>query len=284
MFLGLCTLADWIGSKEERLPFCSEPQDEYMDKTARKQANDAISAIRPELGKLREELVERRSEFSVLFEFAPNAIQLAAMETLPSEPLVIIESETGSGKTEAALSQFGLRDEAGLVDGLYFVLPIRDTATQLHGHVKHFVDLLFQGGNPLEPVLAAPGYLDAGGIAGHDIQNYEAWWDDHPDAVTKSRRAAKSAKRFLAAQVAVGIVDQAMMVALKVKHARMRATYLSRKMLVVDEVYVSDAYMRRLIRSLLDYHTWDWVAKPCSCRPSWDRRCGVMAFHRTLAL
>ena len=255
MFLGLCTLADWIGSKEEWFPFCGEPQDDYMEKRARKQARDAVSAIGVDLKKQRDGLANGLPSFSALFGFAPNAIQQAATETPLHEPLVIIESETGSGKTEAALSRFARMYETGLVDGLYFALPTRAAATQLHGRVTRFVKRLFPDGNRPETVLAVPGYLKAGDIAGHHLQNYEVWWDDHPDAAIHNRRwAAESAKRYLAAQIGVGTVDQAMMAAMKVKHAHMRAACLSRNLLVVDEVHASDAYMRRIIKALLDAH------------------------------
>ncbi len=255
MFLGLCTLADWIGSNEEWFPFCGEPRDDYMDTVARRQARQAVSAIGLDLEQQRAGLVGGLPDFSTLFGFAPNAIQQAATETPLQEPLVIIESETGSGKTEAALSRFALMYDAGLVDGLYFALPTRAAATQLHGRVTRFVERMFPEDNRPEPVLAVPGYLKAGDIVGHHLQDYEVWWDDHPDAATRSRRwAAESAKRYLAAQIAVGTVDQAMMAALKVKHAHMRASCLARNLLVVDEVHASDAYMRRIIKSLLDAH------------------------------
>ena len=171
------------------------------------------------------------------------------------EQLVIIESETGSGKTEAALFRFARMYEAKLVDGLYFALPTRAAATQLHSRVTRFVEHMFPTENRPEPVLAVPGYVKAGDIAGHHLQSYEIWWDDHPDHTTRDRRwAAESAKRYLAAQIAVGTVDQAMMAALKVKHAHMRAACLGRNLLVVDEVHASDAYMRRIIKALLDAH------------------------------
>ena len=67
--------------------------------------------------------------------------------------------------------------------------------------------------------------------------------------------AAESSKRFLASQIAVGTVDQAMMGALKVRHGHMRAACLARNLLVVDEVHASDAYMRAIIEALLDAHT-----------------------------
>ena len=255
IFLGLCTLADWIGSNEVCFPFCGEPRDDYMDTVARKQARDAVSAIGLDVKKQRAGLADGLPGFSALFGFVPNAIQQAATETPPHEPLVIIESETGSGKTEAALARFALMYEAGLVDGLYFALPTRAAATQLHDRVTRFVERMFPEGRRPEPVLAVPGYVRAGDIAGHHLQSYDVWWDDHADDATRSRRwAAESSKRYLAAQIAVGTVDQAMMAALKVKHAHMRAACLSRNLLVVDEVHASDTYMRRIIKSLLDAH------------------------------
>ena len=254
MFLGLCTLADWIGSNEDWFKFRDQPDDDYIN-IARQQAEKAVKEIGLNIADQRAAIPQQLPDFSALFGFAPNAIQQAARETPLHEPLVIIESETGSGKTEAALSRFALMYEKGLVDGLYFALPTRAAATQLHGRVTRFVECMFPEGSRPETVLAVPGYVKAGDIAGHHLQDYVVWWDDHPDAATRNRRwAAESAKRYLAAQVAVGTVDQAMMAALKVKHAHMRAACLSRNLLVVDEVHASDAYMRRILKALLDAH------------------------------
>ena len=66
MFLGLCTLADWIGSKEEWFPFCGEPRDDYMERTARKQAKEAVSAIGLDLAKQRAGLAGGLPDFSAL--------------------------------------------------------------------------------------------------------------------------------------------------------------------------------------------------------------------------
>ena len=255
-FLGLCTLADWIGSNETWFPFCDAPRDDYMEE-ARERARRAVEAIGLDLSEQRR-LFPDAFDFAALFphiDGPPNAIQTAATKTPPNEKLVIIESETGSGKTEAALWRFARMYEAGLVDGLYFALPTRAAATQLHGRVTRFVELMFPVGNRPEPVLAVPGYVQAGEISGHHLQGYEVLWDDHADIATRNRRwAAESSKRYLAAQIAVGTVDQAMMAALKARHAHMRAACLSRNLLVVDEVHASDPYMRRILKSLLDAH------------------------------
>ena len=199
MFLGLCTLADWIGSDEKHFPFRDEPADDYIRK-ARQRARGAIAEVGIDISEQRAELRDI-SDFSTLFGIPhpPNAIQRAAFEAPVDEPVVVIESETGSGKTEAALWRFARMYEAGLVDGLYFALPTRAAASQIHGRANRFITNLFSTYKP-EPVLAVPGYIRAGDFTGQHLKGYEVWWDA-PDHDGDRRRfwAAESAKRFLAA-------------------------------------------------------------------------------------
>ena len=259
MFLGLCMLADWIGSDQSYFPFCAEARDDYMT-TARQNAQRAVSGIGLDLDSQRQTFHQLPAlpDFDQLFGIsnaAPNPIQRSAVAIPMDERLAVIESETGSGKTEAALWRFAHLYQQGLVDGLYFALPTRAAASQIHERVTRFIRNLFPAGVALEPVLAVPGYVRAGEATGKYLTNYEVWWDDHPDVATEKRRwAAESAKRYLAAQIAVGTVDQAMMAALQVKHAHMRAACLARNLLVVDEVHASDPYMRVILKALLDVH------------------------------
>lgn len=257
MFLGLCTLADWLGSDERFFEFCDQPRDDYIV-TARERAHRAVSAIGLDLEAQRSVLSELPC-FGTLFDIDghPNAIQKRVTDLPLDEPLVIIESETGSGKTEAALWRFARMYEAGLVDGLYFALPTRSAASQIHKRVTDFVRSMFPAGHFPEPILAVPGYLRAGAVEGTHLPHYEVRWDDQyspADPVIKRRWAAESAKRYLAAQIAVGTVDQAMMAALQVRHAHMRAACLARNLLIVDEVHASDQYMRVVLEGLLDAH------------------------------
>ncbi len=144
-FLGLCILADWIGSNEVWFPFCDEPRDDYMD-SARERAESAIKAIGLDLHEQRRSFAGT-PRFGEMFPHTgrpPNAIQRAAAQDASlDERLVIIESETGSGKTEAALLRFARMYEERLVDGLYFALPTRAAAVQIHERVKQFTANLF---------------------------------------------------------------------------------------------------------------------------------------------
>ena len=151
-------------------------------------------------------------------------MQRAVLEEAPlDQPLLILESETGSGKTEAALLRFAALWKAGLVDGLYFALPTRAAAVQLHSRVNDALRKLFPEPPGVETVLALPGYIKAGEVKGHRKSQFEVYWDDSDDeARNQARWSAESARQFLTSVAAVGTVDQALLGALKVKWAHFR--------------------------------------------------------------
>ena len=258
-FLGLCNLADWIGSNEEWFPFECAPDDGYIVR-ARRQAEDAIRSrkVGLDIGAQRKAfggVGAAVPDFGILFAFNTlNAIQQAAGDTPLEAPVVIIESETGSGKTEAALWRLARMYAAGLVDGMYFALPTRAAAVQIHGRVEQFVTRLFPEGHRPEVVLAVPGY-DAG-AGGGGLPDYAAGYDSGYDGHYDRGRpwAAERPKRFLAAQIAVGTVDQAMLGALRVRNAHLRSSILARNLLVVDEAHASDVYMGAVLERLLAAH------------------------------
>lgn len=252
-FLGLGILADWIGSNEGFFPFAAQPEEGYIDR-ARKQAQRAIAAIGLDLAGQRAAFSSVPG-FAQLFKLAgappPKAIQeQAAMATPLDCPLVIIESETGSGKTEAALWRFALMYQQGLVDGLYFALPTRAATGQIYGRVQGFVKNLFPAAHRPEVVPAIPGYIDRESPPG-GLQDYPVWWESQHG---ERPWAAERPKRYLAAQIAVGTVDQAMLAALQAPHAHLRAASLARNLLVVDEVHASDPYMGEILAALLQAH------------------------------
>lgn len=120
--------------------------------------------------------------------------------------------------------------------------------------MREAVRRLFGDAAP-EPVLASPGFVRAGDAEGQALPNWDVLWDDDPDAERRAARwSAESAKRFLAAQIAVGTVDQALLAGLCVKHAHLRGACLARSLIVVDEVHASDAYMTETLRRLLNAH------------------------------
>ena len=246
---GLASLADWIGSDRQFFEFKAPFVLDY-DAQAHGAAACALAAIGFDSRTLAaapapsfEELTDSRE---------PNPAQAAVGSVDSDVRLVILEAETGSGKTEAALWRFTQLLAAGVISGLYFAVPTRAAARQLHDRVDKALRRVFGTAAP-QAVLAIPGMLCAGEFSGQRLPHWRVKWDD--DVTTAPQRwAAEHATRFLAAPVAVGTVDQAMLAGLQVKHAHLRGIALSRSLLVIDEVHASDAYMTEILKHLLDGH------------------------------
>ena len=249
---GLVMLADWIGSDTRSFPL--EQMCDRM-KWARDHAPNTLVDYGFNPAPSRVALLKGAPvRFASISEHEPRDIQTAVGEA--DGQIVILEAETGSGKTEAALWRFARLFEAGKVDGLYFALPTRVAARSLYGRVCEAVARMFPTEAKPAVILAVPGYARVDGISGRPMPGFDVLWDDDPDGGPKRTRwAAEHPKRFLAGTIAVGTIDQALLGAIRVKHAHMRSSALLRHLLVVDEVHASDVYMERLLTSLLTQHT-----------------------------
>jgi len=250
-FAGLVALADWIGSSEY-FHFVPKKDDNYIHQ-ARETAHKVVSAIGLSVEQQRAVFkpLDRLSDYFTGFENL-RPLQQAVYDVPTDQNAIVLEAETGAGKTEAALLRFLKLYAAGEVDSLYFALPTRAAAVQLHGRVCKFVERMFTSHAP-EVVLAVPGYLQAGRASGDRMPGYVVEWDDAPsEQILAARWAAHSAKRYLAAQIAVGTIDQAMYSALAVKHAHMRASCLTRSLLVIDELHASDTYMQVIVERVVE--------------------------------
>lgn len=254
-FAGLVMLADWIASDTQFFPYRASP-DEDRFVLAQSAACRALQAIG-----LQPPPKRAPRSFHDTFGFAPNALQAAVLRLDPGDDnrLLLIESDTGSGKTEAALAWFFRLYAEGKVDGLYFALPTRVAARELYARVCKAVEAAFAPQDRPGPVLlAVPGYVRLDGRPVHDILTdpVGALWEDDKNAQEAHERlwSAERPKRFLAAPIAVGTIDQALLSALQVKHSLLRSVCLDRHLLVVDEVHASDPYMREVLRELLRGH------------------------------
>jgi CRISPR-associated endonuclease/helicase Cas3 len=255
LFAGLVQFADWLGSDTTFFPYAEQGED--RNQTAWRRAKDAVAHIGVDVDTWRRALTSLPDFAKVFWVKSPRPIQ-AKMANRDLGSLLILESETGSGKTEAALWRFAQLFQSEQVDSLYFALPTRVAATQLYSRTLHFAKNLWAEspkGPPLV-VRALAGYESADGhnIA-QKLPSFEVLWADKPDEQkAHTRWAAESSKRFLAAPLAVGTIDQALLGALQVRHAHMRHSLLARSLLVVDEVHASDSYMAALLAHLLKAH------------------------------
>lgn len=251
-FAGLVMLADWLGSHAEGF-FPFHHGEESRAHFARKAAERAVKGVGLDLADIRAQL-DPDAVFTDLFSFklTPTPLQTAVFEQCDSA-ILIAESDTGSGKTEAALGHFFRLFTTGKVDSLYFALPTRVAARELYDRVLDFTKNTFGKDHP-PVVLAVPGYAQVDGIDNVLPTSDHLWQDDASIRRLERAWSAERPKRFLAAPIAVGTVDQALLAVMQVNHAHLRSACLDRALLVVDEVHASDTYMRGLLRAVLGHH------------------------------
>lgn len=263
-FAGLLVLADFLGSDQSRFalfPVGTPPPPEDPIHAGRSTADRIV------VDRWLDPTVTRRALGGVSWQFGnlfpklgnvPRPLQAFFLAmSLPGDgapSVVIAEAETGSGKTEAALIYFLRMLLAGLVDGMYFALPTRASAIQIHRRITR--DLRRILGAACPPVgLAVPGYIRADDQDGRRVERYKVAWDNDDGGVMPDRGwAVEEALRFLAGMVMVGTVDQLLLGAIRVKHSGLRAFAMLRNLVVVDEVHASDTYMETLLGHALDQH------------------------------
>lgn len=260
---GLVTLADWVGSDTRFFPLLppgggNERTADLRIEESRRTAAAAVAAIGLDPTPAREALGSSEPGFERVSPFVPRPEQLAVLG-IPQRTagsIAVLEASTGSGKTEAAVGHFLRLFQAGLVDGMYFALPTRTAATQIHRRLVDAMARAFDDAAVRPPVvLAVPGYLTVDDREGCRLAPFEVQWpDDQSERLRYRGWAAETPKRYLAGAVVVGTIDQVLLSSLAVSHAGLRATALLRHLLVVDEVHASDAYMNRILEDVLRRH------------------------------
>jgi CRISPR-associated endonuclease/helicase Cas3 len=261
---GLAVLTDWIGSKQEWFPYCEPAQDlEAYWRHARKQAVHAVD----EAGVLP---AERNPQFDcgALIDAGtvPTPMQdWARSVELPDGPaLFMIEDETGSGKTEAALMLAQRLMASGRADGLYVALPTMATANAMFDRLAAAYRQLFATGAQPSIALAHgardthEGFRSAVLAAGRREAPYSSTNNLEEESETTASAAcaawiADDRRRAFLADAGAGTMDQALLSILPSRHQSLRLLGLMRRVLILDEVHAYDAYMQREIERLLEF-------------------------------
>lgn len=261
---GLAMLADWIGSKQEWFPYCESAQD--LDAYWRHTRRQAVRAV-DEAGVLPAES-NSRLDYGALIgaDASPTPMQdWAKSIELPDGPaLFLIEDETGSGKTEAALMLAQRLMASGRADGLYVALPTMATANAMFDRLATVYRHLFTADACPSIALAHSardmhdGFRSAVLAAGRDEAPYSHTGDQDGGSETTASAAcaawiADDRRRAFQADAGAGTVDQALLSILPSRHQSLRLLGLMRRVLILDEVHAYDAYMQREIEQLLEF-------------------------------
>lgn len=280
VFAGALTLADWIGSTRAAFPFepwADDEPDRYWE-LAIERAERACTTIGltprtrivssggvpltgiPLLESIFPAIFADHSNGRVPPAPTPLQAYVASMELPPPGSRILIESETGSGKTEAALALYARLRAAGYVGGLVFALPTRATATAMYKRIAAAVEAMYESEYRPTMALAMGGEQaraevaetasDASTILEQDPVSY-------PDEGDRElvNWSSDGAKKFFAAEIVVGTIDQLLLGVLLTKHAHLRLATFSRHLLVIDELHSYDRYVAEVLCGVLDVHS-----------------------------
>lgn len=252
---GITVLADWIGSNTEYFPYRADevPLADYW-RDALAQAGHALNAA----GVLPVPCCKR--SFSELFPDIASAspLQAWAMDTpTASAPQIhLLEDVTGAGKTEAAVMLAHRMIAAGCADGFFIALPTMATANAMYGRITEVYRMLFDGHPSLVLAHGQRDLVEAFAATVLPTGQEEADASQLDDTATARCNAwlADHNKRALLAPAGVGTIDQVLLGTLYSKHQSLRLLGLFRKVLIVDEVHACDAYMQRVLETVLTFH------------------------------
>ena len=249
---GIITLADWIASDTDFFPYANSDMDinEYVDKS-KAQAKKAIESI----GWTTWHAPKGISTFEDLFpEYAksPKPVQKAMIELINNDmdaKFVIVEAQTGEGKTEASLLLQNYWCHTKGQNGMYFALPTTATSNQMFKRISKYME---DNHNGIKVNL-------------HLLHSYAVLSDDYKELKARSVNQDatndhvvahswfSSKKRGLLSPFAVGTIDQAMLAVLHTKHMYLRLLGMTGKTVVFDEVHAYDTYMTTILEGLLKW-------------------------------
>jgi CRISPR-associated endonuclease/helicase Cas3 len=259
---GLTVLADWIGSAETWFRYRAPDLTlgDYWHDCAQPRAARALglAGIQPSPASATLRLADMIGS-----PVAASPMQrLAQSLDLDAEGpvLVLVEDQTGSGKTEAALLLAHRLMTTGRADGLFVALPTMATANAAYDRLATAYRSLFRADAAPSLVLAHarrgdhPGFRqsileDAASDDGEDDCDAA----DMPASAQCAAWIADDRRRCFLADVGVGTIDQALFSVLPTRHAPLRLFGLHRRVLVIDEAHAYDAYMREELLRLVAF-------------------------------
>ncbi len=262
LLAGFTVLCDWLGSDSESFKFCTDESlslDDYWQQYALPSASRAVrnAGILPAQPATKQSL-------QYLFSYLENPTPLQAQaENLPlsqKPQLLILEDVTGAGKTEAAMMFAHRLISQELAQGVFIGLPTMATANAMYERVADCYLKIYA--DKEEPsLILAHGARHLSEKFQQSIMEYTAkdkayGQKEATASVQCSRWLSDHRKKALLADVGIGTIDQALLSILPAKHQSLRLLGLANKVLIVDEVHAYDAYMNRLLQSLLEFHAF----------------------------
>lgn len=253
LITGILISADWVASAEENFSLTNGEPHSQEDRRAEAKTRMKLGGHWNPSPINEADFINRFSlpESAIMRNVQRAVVNLGHAQTRPA--FTIIENETGSGKTEAALALAEITAAKLGFTGLFFAQPTRVTSDAIFGRVAEWLTTAAPTA-PISTVLAH-GKAEFNDefkeiTSGSFSPIYDDTGQGRPLEATQWFQGRKTG---LLASVAVGTIDQILFAALQSKHNVLRHLGLAGKVVIIDEIHAADAYMRIYTTRLLEW-------------------------------
>jgi CRISPR-associated endonuclease/helicase Cas3 len=257
---GAVSVCDWIASNPDFFPYGDDYPEQLRDQLAAK----AISRIGLTPAPFKSGLM-----FEECFGFTPNDMQRATADLPLDRGLYLIEADTGSGKTEAALFLAYRLIAAGAAHGIYFALPTQLASNLILRRVQKALRKFSPSNRGCTALDDHVEWAEIGDLSPNQdrfpthvglvrLCHGSAWLEQRnyrpviaSDGSLDGFSWFSSSRRGLLYPFGAGTIDQALLSTLKsVKHSAVRTFGLAGKAVIIDEAHSYDRYTGTLVEKL----------------------------------
>ncbi|WP_292463826.1 CRISPR-associated helicase/endonuclease Cas3 [Methanolobus sp.] len=248
LLAGFCSVCDWLGSNREYFEF--QQNESSLEKYFVSRKENALNSLN-DFGLLSH--INTIGGMEALYpDYTPQNIQTLIDRLSVEQSLIIIEANTGSGKTEAALAYASKLLASGLADSIVFALPTQATANAMLDRLEKVAGKIF---GSRDNIILAHGKRDSNDHFKRMVEKHKRFTSIQGDFEAGSQCSewlSSSRKRAFLGQIAVTTVDQVMLSAIKpLKHYFVRSFGIGKGVLIIDEIHAYDAYMYGILEAVI---------------------------------
>ena len=229
---GLISCADWIASEHCR--YYQDFSDDYFN-------SDWYSyyyEILKEYNFFDIKCIENNS-ISDYYPFIKNltdaqqkSLDIASRMSCPG--MIIIETLTGDGKTEAAGIAAKTLLDKGVNSGIYCAMPTQATSNAMFERMNSYIDKISSLKTDVQ-LIHGQGFLKD---CEKGSENFHTWFIDN--------------RRKMLSQYGVGTIDNLLASIISIRFFFLRLYGLAGKVVIIDEVHAYDTYMDDLLESSIE--------------------------------
>jgi len=248
---GLTSQADWISSAADLFSYGNPTEDmSAYPLVSRAAARSAVAT----LGFTHTKTTPYPGSTAFTGGNNLRPMQQAASSAEVGRNLYLIEDQTGSGKTEAALDLAARLISSGHANGLYVALPTMALADESGKRIRDLAHLFYE--NPSMQIVHRNAHMSTVDEADTEMSPNAA----HPlgwvTQAIENDHLGDVARKSLFADIGVGTIDQAMLSVMPSRFFALRQHALADKVLIIDEAHEADSYMQEIISQLLWLRGW----------------------------